>query len=171
VERTPWVVSVVDPAPDAVLLEIGCGPGVDAGAVCDRLTTGRLLAIDRSAVAVERALRRNAAHVAAGRLEVRRTSLDALDGPAGSFDAAYAVNVNAFWTGPPAHRAERELGALTGLLRPGGALRLLWAPGGGPAGPARIVPAVMATISAAGFAGVTPVEAAAGFGVLAVRAD
>lgn len=58
---------MLDPGSADQVLEIGCGPGVAAAVVCERLTTGRLLAVDRSAVAA----RRTAEHVAGGRLEVR----------------------------------------------------------------------------------------------------
>ena len=114
-------------APDDRVLEVGCGPGAAAELVCAGLSHGRMLAVDRSAVAVRRAAERNAAHVAAGRLEVRRATLAELDLPPGSFDVAFAVNVNVFWTSD----AAAELDALGRVLVPGG--RLLLAYGDGPA--------------------------------------
>ena len=69
-DRVRWAVDRLDPAPDARLLEIGCGSGAAAELLCRRLTTGRLLAVDRSPVAVRRTAERNAEHVRAGRLEI-----------------------------------------------------------------------------------------------------
>ena len=69
-DRIRWAVEHVDVQPDHDVLEIGCGAGVAAGLVCDRLTTGHLLAIDRSPAAVRRATERNVRHIAAGLLTV-----------------------------------------------------------------------------------------------------
>jgi SAM-dependent methyltransferase len=162
--RIRWAVDVLDPGPDDRLLEIGCGPGVAAALVCERLRGGRLLAVDRSAVAVRRTAERNAAHVAAGRLEVRESSLSGLEVPPRSLDAALAVNVNVFWT----TGAAAELAVLLAALRPGGAVHLLWG-GGGPTSGDRITRPVAAALAAAGFAGVRPVTGDAGLGVSAVR--
>jgi trans-aconitate methyltransferase len=59
------------PDPDDQLLEIGCGPGVAVSLVCERLAGGRIVAVDRSPTAIERAARRNAEHVASGRAVLR----------------------------------------------------------------------------------------------------
>ncbi|WP_448627185.1 class I SAM-dependent methyltransferase [Geodermatophilus sp. URMC 64] len=161
--RIAWAMELLDPRPDDVVLEVGCGPGVAAVLVCARLTTGRLVAVDRSAVAVERTTRRNAGAVADGRLTVLRAELAELDLPAGSVDAAVTVNVNLFWTADPA----RELAVLRDVLRPGGRLLVLY--DRGPAGADRRIGAVAEALRAHGFADVEVVRAAAGAGVRAVR--
>jgi len=158
-------VEVLDPRPGDSILEIGCGSGVAARLVCERLgDAGRLLALDRSAVAVRRTGERNAAHVAAGRLEVRRATLADAGLPPAGLDAAFAVDVNVFWTTP----ATAELAALAAALSPGGAVHLLWG-AGGPQPAGRVTGTVAAALGAAGFAGVTPLRADHGFGVSAVR--
>nr|WP_225953451.1 class I SAM-dependent methyltransferase [Kibdelosporangium phytohabitans] len=139
-------------------MEIGCGPGVAAALICERLDTGRLLAVDRSPVAVRRATERNASHVDAGRLEVRQSALDGLVVPDGSFDKAFCVNVNVFWVSPdPA----RELAVLRHALRPGGVLYVLY-DDGGPTAVSRVTPAIAQALRANGF---TDVEARGGGGV------
>lgn len=76
--RVRWAVDIIAPAGDDHLLELGCGPGAAAALVCARLTTGHLLAVDRSPVAVARTRERNAASVAAGRLTVRQSTIAGL---------------------------------------------------------------------------------------------
>lgn len=66
-DRISWAVELLDIAPDDQILEFGCGPGVAVRLVGDRLDTGCITAIDRSATAVQRTRDRNADHIAAGR--------------------------------------------------------------------------------------------------------
>ena len=151
-ERIRWAVETLAPAPDDRLLEIGCGPGVAVGAVCDRLTGGRLVAIDRSATAVARATRRNQAHVAAGRAVLLTAALedlrphDLLHGDR-RFDKVFAMNVNLFWVRDPA----RELALIRALLRPGGTLSLFYGYGTPGQGPATVPDALLGHLAAAGF--------------------
>lgn len=144
-DRVRWALRVLDPGPDDRILEIGCGPGVAAGLVCQRLRGGRLLAIDRSAVATRRTAQRNAAALQAGLLEVRTVGLLELVEPAGNLDAAFAIDVNVFWTTVPT----RELDVLAAALRPGGALHVCY--GAGPQPARRITDSVAAALTGHGF--------------------
>lgn len=103
------------------ILEVGCGHGVAASLVCERLAGGRLVATDRSAKMIAVASRRNEEYVADGRAMFVESSLASLDVP-GPFDKVFAVNVNLFWTGSPA----AELAVVARLLAPGGLLLLLY---------------------------------------------
>jgi protein-L-isoaspartate O-methyltransferase len=142
-DRNAWAVDLVDPQPGDRVLEVGCGPGVAAALVCDRLVDGRLTAIDRSATAVERTRRR----LGAGRATVEQSDLAGFDAPASSFDKAFAVNVNVFWTGP----ADAELAVLRSVLRRGGVIRLVY--GGPPSGGGRdVAPTVTAALGRIGCA-------------------
>ncbi|MFI7010272.1 SAM-dependent methyltransferase [Streptomyces sp. NPDC050145] len=97
---SPRLAAIVDALPlrpDSRVLEIGCGPGVAARAVADRLDTGFVLAVDRSATAVEQARRAGAAQIAAGRLAVRQVAAEdfvLLDGEE-PYDLVFAVRVGA----------------------------------------------------------------------------
>jgi SAM-dependent methyltransferase len=147
-DRIAWAVELLDPQPGDRILEIGCGPGVAAALVCERLAdTGHLTAIDRSATAVARTRRR----LGTGRATVLQTDLAGFEAPADSFDKAFAVNVNLFWTGP----GDAELAALRAVVRPGGVIRLVYE--GPPAGGGRdVAPAVTAALGRIGCAaGVT----------------
>jgi SAM-dependent methyltransferase len=126
-DRVAWAVDQLDLRPDLRVLEIGGGPGAAAELVCRRLERGFLLGIDRSAVAIERAAKRNQPQVIAGRLELRQCALADLEVPDGSFDLVFSLNVNLFWTGP----AGFELDLLHRALRPGGRLHVLYGPGPG----------------------------------------
>ncbi|QJY50163.1 class I SAM-dependent methyltransferase [Pseudonocardia broussonetiae] len=144
-DRVRLALEVLDPQPADRVLEIGCGPGVAAVLVCERLVDGHLLAVDRSATAVRRTLDRGADHVRAGRLEVRQASVDELDLPDASLDAVFAVEVNLFWTRSPAP----ELAVPARALRPGGALHVCY--GAGPQDPARVTGAVTSGLERHGF--------------------
>jgi SAM-dependent methyltransferase len=126
-KRLQWAVQSLDISPNDEILEIGSGPGVSVSLVCERLATGRITAIDRSALAIQRATKRNANHVAAGRavfqhLDVADVDLvrRALTGQ--HFDKVFAVNVNLFWVRP----ADAEVQLIKDLLRPGGVLQLVY---------------------------------------------
>ena len=72
------------------VLEIGCGHGVAAAMVCERLDGGRLTAIDRSPKMVEAAARRNAAFVEEGKAEFVVAELEDLDLGDRRFDLIFA---------------------------------------------------------------------------------
>ncbi len=118
-QRNRWVVSLLDVQPTDRVLEIGFGPGLAVAELARRATRGRVYGIDHSAVMVRQAGRRNAAAIRAGRVELRHTSVDRLPLLDEPLDAVVAVNSVGFWPDP----AER-LGALRGLLRPGGRIAL-----------------------------------------------
>jgi SAM-dependent methyltransferase len=148
-DRVVWALEVIDPGPDDRLLEIGCGPGVAVAAVCERLAGGRIVAVDRSATAIRRAERRNAAHAAAGRAVFATAALEDLapgDLPDAPFDAVFAMNVNLFWVRSPA----RELDLVRRLLAAEGALYLFYGYGGADR-PATVPDALLDHLTAGGF--------------------
>jgi SAM-dependent methyltransferase len=121
-DRIRWAVGLLDVRPDDQILEVGCGTGVAVAEVCRALDGGRIIAIDRSATAVDRARARNSPDVEAGRAVLERVALAGFDRAPDQFDKAFAVNVNVFWTGD----AEEECAVLRRVLRPGGVLRLVY---------------------------------------------
>lgn len=120
--RLTWAVELLDVGADDRIVEIGCGPGLAAALVAERLRAGHLTAIDRSATALQRTLARNAHHVDAGRLSLHQCEVRDLREHSQRFDKAFAVNVNVFWT----TAAEAECRTLAKLLRPGGELLLVY---------------------------------------------
>jgi ubiquinone/menaquinone biosynthesis C-methylase UbiE len=103
------------------VLEIGCGHGVAATMVCERLDEGRLTGIDRSPKMIEAATRRNAACVEAGKAEFLVRELEDLDLGDRRFDLAFAVRVGLFHRDPEQARALVEP-----WLVPGGRARAFY---------------------------------------------
>jgi ubiquinone/menaquinone biosynthesis C-methylase UbiE len=115
-ERLRSVVERLGLRPDDRVLEIGCGHGVAATLVCERLEEGHLTAVDRSARMIEAATRRNAAYVEAGRAEFLVADLEDLDLLGDRrFDKIFAVRVGLFHREP-----ERARGLVERWLAPGG---------------------------------------------------
>jgi cyclopropane fatty-acyl-phospholipid synthase-like methyltransferase len=117
-----WAVETLAVQPGDRVLEIGCGSGVATAMICERLVQGQMRAIDRSAIQIERARRRNEAHLASGRLSLQTVELADLDLGCARFDKIFAINVNLFWLGP----ARAEIDAVRRALAPGGRLFLFY---------------------------------------------
>ena len=168
--RVRWAVEGFGLRGDERVLEVGGGRGASAGLICAALTTGRLLAVDRSPTATRATAERNAPHVDAGRLVVLRRALadlgpaDVTEALAGHVDVALTVDVNVFWVG----EATAEAAALHRVLTPGAVLHVLYG-AGGPTPPDRVVPRVRAVLGGAGFVDLADVVEEPGFGVRARR--
>jgi ubiquinone/menaquinone biosynthesis C-methylase UbiE len=104
-ERLRAVVRRLDVQPRDRVLEIGCGHGVAATFVCERLDGGSLTAIDRSPKMIEAARARNAAYVDAGVAEFIAMHLEELDLGERRFDKVFAVRVGLFHRDPARARA------------------------------------------------------------------
>jgi ubiquinone/menaquinone biosynthesis C-methylase UbiE len=116
-ERLRAVVDRLGIRPGDRVLEIGCGHGVAATLVCERLGDGRLVAVDRSPKMIAAAARRNAAQVAAGRAEFLVADLEDLDLGHRRFEVVFAVRVGLFRREPERARRLAER-----WLAPGGTL-------------------------------------------------
>jgi ubiquinone/menaquinone biosynthesis C-methylase UbiE len=122
-KRLRSVVEQLNLRPDDRVLEIGCGHGVAATLVCERLGSGHLTAVDRSAKMIQAATRRNAAHVEAGRAEFLVAALEDLDLGDRRFDKIFAVRVGLFHRDPGQAR-----GIVERWLAPGGAVFVFFDP-------------------------------------------
>ena len=107
----------LDIRPGDRVLEVGCGHGVAATFVCERLVSGRLTAVDRSPKMIEAATRRNAEWVEAGKAEFLVRDLEDLDLGDRRFDKIFAVRVGMFHRDP-----DRARGLAARWLAPGGAV-------------------------------------------------
>lgn len=120
--RIRWAVEFMDVQPSDHVLEIDCGPGAGAEAICSKLETGKLFAIDRSESGVDRTKRRCAKYVEAGRLTVRQIDLATLRVPVKRLHKVYAFNVNLFWV----RDCAEEVALLHERVLPGGAVFLFY---------------------------------------------
>lgn len=105
------------------MLEIGCGPGVAARLVLDRIGDGQVVAIDRSARAIAQARANAPAGPVSKRLEFRQVSAEqfALQHGERQFDLAFAMRVGAL-DGRHPELAARALSAIAAALKPTGRL-------------------------------------------------
>ena len=96
--RLQAIVDALPLRPGMRVLEIGCGPGGAAREVASRIGEGFVLAIDRSAKAINNAVAASAAEIAAGCLEFRQSAAEDFELRPGEepFDLAFAVRVGAF---------------------------------------------------------------------------
>lgn len=122
-QRNRWAVALLDVRPTDRVLEVGFGPGIAIAEFARRVTQGRVHGVDRSAVMVRQASRRNRAAIRAGRVELTHAAVDQLPHFDEPLDVILAVNTLGFWTEPATRLHE-----LRRLLRPGGRIALVSQP-------------------------------------------
>jgi ubiquinone/menaquinone biosynthesis C-methylase UbiE len=122
-ERLRSIVERLDIRPRDRVLEIGCGHGVAATYICERLDGGRLTAVDRSQKMIDAAIRRNGAYVENGTAEFLVAQLEQLDLGDRRFDTIFAVRVGLFHREP-----ERARALVAPYLAPGGRLHAFFDP-------------------------------------------
>ena len=126
-EKTParivWAVEQLAVAPSDRILEIGCGRGVAAALVREKVTRGKVVGVDRSQIAIEAAVKRNAEHVATRRINFECVALADARLPEGGLGKIFAINVNLFWIDP-----RLELAVIRRALAPDGELYLFYEP-------------------------------------------
>lgn len=121
--RIAWALEGIAPKSSDRLLEIGCGQGVAVAALCERLTSGTILAIDRSATMIAAARRRNQDHLRDGKAAFATMALADMSFGSQRFDKVFAINVNLFW-----REAAQEIAIVRSVLAPRGQLHLIFEP-------------------------------------------
>jgi ubiquinone/menaquinone biosynthesis C-methylase UbiE len=118
-EDDRWIVELMYVRPTDRILEVGFGPGVAIRMLAKRAAQGFVAGVDPSDVMLRQATQRNQAAVAAGRVDLRLGSVEALPYPDAAFDEALALHSVYFW--PSLEQGLREI---TRVLVPGGLLVL-----------------------------------------------
>ena len=94
--RFHWASSLVQVEPDSRILEIGCGAGLLIEKMAENLESGKITAIDKSPVQIEKAAQRNASLIDVGKVQLINTDFKKYEGPENIFDRVVAFNVNLF---------------------------------------------------------------------------
>ena len=92
-----WGLRFLQPAPDAMVLDCGCGGGANIETLLKLCPNGKVQGIDYSAVSVEKARKVNARAIAAGRCTVQQASVAELPFEAEQFDVVTAFETVYFW--------------------------------------------------------------------------
>ena len=95
--RLAAIVEALPLRPGLRILEIGCGTGAVARAIVPRIGDGHILAIDRSAKAIQQAKKASTKEIASGRLSVRQVAAEdlELEDEEALYDIAFAIRVGA----------------------------------------------------------------------------
>ena len=94
-----WGLRFLKIAPDAKVLDCGCGGGANIRALLKKCPKGIVKGIDYSAVSAEQARKRNADAIQAGRCAVWQGSVEQIIFASGWFDAVTAFETVYFWPG------------------------------------------------------------------------
>jgi len=103
---TNWAMGFLDVQSDDRVLDIGCGGGMAIKLIARKAPQGFVAGVDYSEDMVRQALRRNAAAVRAGRVEIRHGNAAALPYNDDSFDKIITVESFYFWPDPVANLRE-----------------------------------------------------------------
>ena len=110
-----WGLRFLELAPDARVLDCGCGGGANIKRLLKLCPKGKVQGIDYSAVSVEKARKVNAGAIAAGQCTVQQASVAELPFEAEQFDVVTAFETVYFW--PELAQNFREVYR---VLKPGG---------------------------------------------------
>lgn len=124
-----WGLRFLKLAPDAKVLDCGCGGGANIRTLLKKCPKGIVKGIDYSAVSAEQARKRNADAIQAGRCAVWQGSVEQIIFASGWFDAVTAFETVYFWQDLAGSFSE-----IFRVLAPGGTLLICNECGGAPGG-------------------------------------
>lgn len=122
--RFHWAINLMNVQPSDVILEIGCGVGKAAELIAPRLAKGKLVAIDKSKPAVDKALKRNEAYVSSSNVKFIVSDLSRFSDDL-TFNKIFCFNVNLFWT---KRSVQKEMNIIRTHLAAAGKFYLFYGP-------------------------------------------
>jgi len=114
---TDWGLTHVTVAKNHVILDVGCGGGRTIEKLAAVATEGKVYGVDYAKGSVSASRAKNAASIAAGRVDVREGSVSQLPFESGTFDLATAVETQYYWP-----NLEGDMREILRVLKPGGTL-------------------------------------------------
>lgn len=117
---TKWGLEHVTVGKDFEILDVGCGGGATVSRLAAMATDGRVCGVDYADGSVTVSRRKNAALIAAGRVDIRKASVSQLPFDPGTFDLVTAIETHYYW--PDLAASVREIRR---VLKPGGTLMIL----------------------------------------------
>ncbi|MBN1810241.1 MAG: class I SAM-dependent methyltransferase [Anaerolineae bacterium] len=112
-----WGLEHIAIAPDAIILDVGCGGGGAVRILAQAASCGKVCGVDYSEDVLPTARRVNRALIKQGRVEIRQGSISNLPFPDDMFDLATAFETTHFWPSPA-----DDLREVRRVLKPGGTL-------------------------------------------------
>jgi ubiquinone/menaquinone biosynthesis C-methylase UbiE len=110
-----WGLEHIAIAPDAIILDVGCGGGGAVRILAQAASRGQVYGVDYSEDVLPTARRVNQALIKQGRVEIKHGSVSALPFPDDTFDLATAFETTIFWPS-----LVNDLREVRRVLRPGG---------------------------------------------------
>ena len=108
-----WGLSHLKLAPDATVIDLGCGGGSNVSAMLEACPKGHVTGLDYSPVSVKASKAKNADAIRDGRCRIVEGNVAELPFPDESFDAATAFETVYFWP-------ENSFPGVHRILKPGG---------------------------------------------------
>jgi ubiquinone/menaquinone biosynthesis C-methylase UbiE len=120
-DRQRKIVNDLHIQPTDRVLEIGCGQGVAGTFVCEQLTTGSYVGVDRSEKMITAATRRNQRFIDEGKAKFLLQELESLNLGTQQFDKIFAVRVRLFYSEP-----DRAKAIIEKYLAPNGTIKIVY---------------------------------------------
>lgn len=120
-DRQRIIVNDLHVRPTDRVLEIGCGQGVAGTFICEQLTTGLYVGVDRSQKMIDAATHRNQRFIDEGKAQFLLQELESLSLGTEQFDKILAVRVRLFYSEP-----ERARKIVEKYLKPNGRLTVIY---------------------------------------------
>ncbi len=114
---TDWALGHVRVAPDATILDVGCGGGATLGKLATLAPEGKVHGVDHSRGCVAESAASNAAFIGSGQVEIQLASVSHLPFKDDEIDLATAFETQYYWPDPV-----NDLKEILRVLKPGGPL-------------------------------------------------